>query len=284
MLPPSIQVREGPGQVVVKLADGKPHRVSRREVSLPYTFDGFRSNDDFLVIAMNYAFDCILGMPWLARYKPQIDWLARSVRRRRKFDVSEVFTHLLVSPSDWPNVTVVDRDSTTLAVHRASDGPLCTACAVLRDTSDSDSSLQSEEDNEDDAVEQGFPRVINAVEQGFPHVNAVVEPGFPSAPIVVEQGLPQGHCGDEQELASECDVDGQESSRESMMVEPGFPSSPTVVEPRFPHGHIVVEQGLPHEYDVDGQESPRESMMVEPGFPAIRSRKSQTRVLGSFPR
>ena len=63
MLPPSIQVREGPGQVVVKLADGKSHRVSRRNVSLPYTFDGFRIEDDFLVIAMNYAFDCILGMP-----------------------------------------------------------------------------------------------------------------------------------------------------------------------------------------------------------------------------
>ena len=83
MLPPSIQVREGPGQVV-KLADGKPHRVSRREVTLPYMFDGFRSNDDFLVIEMNYAFDCILGMPWFARYKPR---LARSVRRQRKFDV-----------------------------------------------------------------------------------------------------------------------------------------------------------------------------------------------------
>ena len=191
MLPPSIQVREGPGQVVVKLADGKPHRVSRREVSLPYTFDGFRSNDDFLVIEMNYAFDCILGMPWLARYKPQIDWLARSVRRRRKLDVSEVFTHLLVSPSDWPNVTVVDSESTTQVVHRASDGPLCTACAVLLDSSDRTSSLRSEEKDEDDAVEQGFPRVNTAVEQGFPHVNAVVEPGFPSAPIVVEQGLPR---------------------------------------------------------------------------------------------
>ena len=75
MLPPSIQVHEGPGQVVVKLADGKLYRVLRHEVSLPYTFDGFRSNDNFLVIEMNYAFDCILSMPWLALYKLQTDWL-----------------------------------------------------------------------------------------------------------------------------------------------------------------------------------------------------------------
>ena len=56
MLPPRIQVPEGSGLVVVKLADEKLHRVSRREVSLPYTFDGFRSSDNFLVIESNYAF------------------------------------------------------------------------------------------------------------------------------------------------------------------------------------------------------------------------------------
>ena len=70
MLHSSIQVREGPGQVVVKLADGKLHRVARREVLLPYTFDCFRSDDALLVIKMDYAFDCILDMPWSARYKP----------------------------------------------------------------------------------------------------------------------------------------------------------------------------------------------------------------------
>ena len=47
MLPSSIQVLKGPGQADVKLADFKPHRVARREVSLPYIFDGFRSDDDF---------------------------------------------------------------------------------------------------------------------------------------------------------------------------------------------------------------------------------------------
>ena len=107
MLPPIIQVRVGHGQAVVKLADGKTHRVARREVSLPYTFDGPCSDDAFLVIETNYAFNCILGIPLLTRYKLQMGWLAISVRRRRKFDFSEVLTHILISPSDWPSVTVV---------------------------------------------------------------------------------------------------------------------------------------------------------------------------------
>ena len=54
MVPQCIQVRKRPVQVVVKLADGKLHRGARREVSLPYTFDSFRSDDDFLVIEINY--------------------------------------------------------------------------------------------------------------------------------------------------------------------------------------------------------------------------------------
>ncbi|KAE9288116.1 hypothetical protein PF008_g26226 [Phytophthora fragariae] len=100
ILPAGVPVRDLPGDVVVKLADGKPRRVARRELSLPYTFDGFHSNDNFIVFDMNYAFDCILGIPWLVRYHPQIDWLDRSVKRRQDFDVSEVFTHLLVAPRD----------------------------------------------------------------------------------------------------------------------------------------------------------------------------------------
>ncbi|KAE8954912.1 hypothetical protein PR001_g32306, partial [Phytophthora rubi] len=77
LLPSPVRVREGPDEIVVKLADCKPHRAPRRAVSLAYAFDGFSTNDDFLVIELNYAFACILGMPWLARYQPEIDWLSR---------------------------------------------------------------------------------------------------------------------------------------------------------------------------------------------------------------
>ncbi|KAG2980721.1 hypothetical protein PC118_g11019 [Phytophthora cactorum] len=164
VLPPKITAREGRGEVAVKLADGKSRRVAQREITLPYTFDGFRSEDDFLVIDMNYAFDCILGMAWLSRYQPVIDWLARSVKRRSDFDVSEVFTHLLVAQKDWPHVTVVDRLSTTHVVHRASDGPLCTACAVLLH----DDPSQRREGEHQLAVKQlTLPPNDAAVEQGL---------------------------------------------------------------------------------------------------------------------
>ncbi|KAE9289854.1 hypothetical protein PR003_g25438 [Phytophthora rubi] len=212
ILPAGVPVRDLPGDVIVKLADGKPRRVARRESSLPYTFDGFHSNDNFIVFDMNYAFDCILGIPWLIRYQPQIDWLARSVKRRQDFDVTEVFTHLLVAPRDWPHVTVVDGASTTHVVRRASDGPLYTTCAVLL-TGDEDEEPARGRASErravehpwlprmkNETVEQELPSVKEAVEQQLPHANEAVEQRLPHADEAVEQGLPHDDAAGEQEL------------------------------------------------------------------------------------
>ncbi|OWY94240.1 LOW QUALITY PROTEIN: polyprotein [Phytophthora megakarya] len=211
--PPRPPSGDLPGKMIAKLADGKPHRMSRREVVLPYMFDGFQNVDTFTVIETNHAFDCILGMPWLARDQPKINWLARSVKRRGDFDVSEVFTHLLVSPSDWPHVTVVDQLSTTQSMHRASDGPLCVACsAVVHNVHGRRSPRRRGGNNL--AVEQGLPHANEmtveqvlpyanemTVEQGLPHVMKVtVEHGLPSASKTsVEQGLP--HVAVERDLA-----------------------------------------------------------------------------------
>ncbi|KAE9204478.1 hypothetical protein PF005_g13783 [Phytophthora fragariae] len=188
LLPSHVRVREGPGEIVVKLADGKPHRAPRRAVSLAYTFDGFSTNDDFLVIELYYAFDCILGMPWLARYQPEIDWLARSVRRRVGYDVSEVFTHLLVAPSR--HVAVVDRTSTTQPPPRESDGPRCVECAAAVTGPVSNPPSRAREGPKKNMVEQWLPPVKNAVEQRLPLENATVEQGLPFADdSVAQQGL-----------------------------------------------------------------------------------------------
>ncbi|KAE9203996.1 hypothetical protein PF002_g20766 [Phytophthora fragariae] len=184
LLPPHVRVREGPGEIVVKLADGKPHRAPRRAVLLAYAFDGFSTNDDFLVIELNYAFDCILGMPWLARYQPEIDWLARSVRRRVGYDVSEVFTHLLVATSQsWIG-------HPRPSPHNESDGPRCVECAASVIGPVSNPPSRAHEGLKRNTVEQRLPPVLNAVEQRFPHVKNAVEQRPPLENATVEQRLP----------------------------------------------------------------------------------------------
>ncbi|KAE9026191.1 hypothetical protein PR001_g12253 [Phytophthora rubi] len=228
LLPSHVRVREGPGEIVVKLADGKPHRAPRRAESLAYAFDGFSTNDDFLVIVLNYAFHCILGMPWLARYQSEINLLARSVRRRVGYDVSEVFTHLLVAPSR--HVAVVDRTSTMQPPQRESDGPRCVECAASVIGPVSNPPLRAREGlkkntveqwlpYENYAVEQELPHVKNAVEQRLPPVKNAVEQRFPHVKNAVEQRLPLEIATVEQRLPFADDSVAQQDLRDAGMVE-----------------------------------------------------------------
>ena len=57
----------------------------------------------------------------------------------------------------------MDRESTTQAVNRASDGLLCTICAVLMDASDDTFLLRSDEY---DADEQRLRRKDDVVDKG----------------------------------------------------------------------------------------------------------------------
>ncbi|KAE9211006.1 hypothetical protein PF004_g16040 [Phytophthora fragariae] len=207
---------------------------SHRAVLLAYAFDGFSTNDDFLVIELNYAFDCILGMPWFARYQPEIDWLARSVRRRVGYDVSEVFTHLLVAPSR--HVAVVDRTSTTLPPHRESDGHRCVECAssVIGPVSNPPSSAR--EGLKKNTVEQWFPCERNAVEQRLPHVKNAVEQRLPPVQNAVEQRSPHVK---------------------------------NAVEQRLPLENATVEQRLPFADDSVAQQDLRDTGMVETELPCI---------------
>ncbi|GMF44990.1 unnamed protein product [Phytophthora fragariaefolia] len=169
-------------QPALLLADDKSHRAPRRAVPLAYTFDGFSTNVYFLVIELNYAFDCIL---WLARYQPELDWLARSVRRRAGYDVSEVFTHLLVAPSR--RVVIVDRTSTTHPPQRESDGPRCVESAASAIGPASNPRLRACEGMERNTVEQRLSYEKNAVEQSLPHENNPVEQRLPYENNAVDQ-------------------------------------------------------------------------------------------------
>ncbi|GMF54727.1 unnamed protein product [Phytophthora fragariaefolia] len=196
---------------------------------------------------MNYAFDCILGIPWLARYQPQIDWLARSVKRRQDFDVSEVFTHLLVASRDWPHVTVVDGASTTHVVRRASDGPLCTTGAVqLTGEDEGENARRRERERQTRAHSRGTRMQNEAVEHRLPYENEAVEQRLPHVHEVVEQRLPHVHEAAEQRLSHVHEAVEQPLPQINETVERRLPQINEAVEQRFPHVHEAVEQRLPH--------------------------------------
>ncbi|GMG18195.1 unnamed protein product [Phytophthora fragariaefolia] len=65
--------------VSVRLATGSI--VSTRKVIIPLSvkFDDFNSIEPFIVLDMDDRYDLILGMPWLAKHEPWIDWRSRTI-------------------------------------------------------------------------------------------------------------------------------------------------------------------------------------------------------------
>ncbi|GMF15524.1 unnamed protein product [Phytophthora fragariaefolia] len=65
--------------VSVRLATGSI--VSTRKVTIPLNVkvDDFDSVEPFIVLDMDDRYDLILGMPWLAKHEPWIDWRSRTI-------------------------------------------------------------------------------------------------------------------------------------------------------------------------------------------------------------
>ncbi|KAG2787077.1 hypothetical protein PC129_g22009 [Phytophthora cactorum] len=190
------------------------------------TAPGIGRSDDFLVIELSGSFDCVFGIPWLARHQPHIDWLTRTVRPR-DIDVNAVLAFLSGTPNHWPHVAVMDPDSITTSVSGESDGPSCAACERA-------TCAGPEPDPQDilDVLEHGFPRTDeqwlsrdDVVERGLPHA---VEHEFPH---VVERELP--------------------ANEDETVVERGLPQAveielPRVVERELPEVVYAVESSIPH--------------------------------------
>ncbi|GMF38002.1 unnamed protein product [Phytophthora fragariaefolia] len=63
----------------VRLATGSI--VSTRKVTLPLSvkFDDFNSIEPFIVLDMDDRYDLILGIPWIDKHEPWIDWRSRTI-------------------------------------------------------------------------------------------------------------------------------------------------------------------------------------------------------------
>ena len=145
ILPSRLRVRESPGEMIVNYEDGVPRTHRQRSVVLPYRFDAFTSSDEFQVIDLSGSFDCIFGMPWLTRHRPDIDWLNRTVQPRN-INVNVVLAVLNASTSTWQNVAVVNPGSTT-HTREVCDGPSSVVCNSTTCSSSVERWFRSQESN-----------------------------------------------------------------------------------------------------------------------------------------
>jgi hypothetical protein len=60
-------------KLMVKLTNVSILTVHKRSLLLSFSFDGLSGKDSFLLLDPDDRFDAILGMPWLAKYRPSID-------------------------------------------------------------------------------------------------------------------------------------------------------------------------------------------------------------------
>ncbi|CAH0474411.1 unnamed protein product [Peronospora belbahrii] len=127
VLPSWLRVCKSSGGMIVRNAEERPRTHQQRLEVLSYRFDAFRSRDAFQVVDLSGSFDCISGMPWIARHRPDIDWLNHTIQPR-DIDVNAVLDVLKRPKITWHPVAVVDPDSTTDQAAELYDGPSSVVC------------------------------------------------------------------------------------------------------------------------------------------------------------
>ncbi|KAE9194418.1 hypothetical protein PF002_g23607 [Phytophthora fragariae] len=92
---------KGNGPVSVRLADGTVVEVPRVHMDLAVKFEDFDSTEPFLVLDMDKN-DLILGIPWLEKHEPWIDWRGKAIGASRppRSDRALV-SHVPTSGSSW---------------------------------------------------------------------------------------------------------------------------------------------------------------------------------------
>ncbi|POM78492.1 Pol protein, partial [Phytophthora palmivora] len=97
----ALRESEGRGQVSVRLADGTVVNVPGVRMDLAVKFEDFDSTESFLVLDMD-KYDLILGMPWLEKHEPWIDWRGKAIGASRPA-VSDraLVSNVPTSVRDW---------------------------------------------------------------------------------------------------------------------------------------------------------------------------------------
>ncbi|GMF56577.1 unnamed protein product [Phytophthora fragariaefolia] len=73
----------------VRLATGVVARTEKRVVRARFSYEEKKFVDELIVLELDDKFDMVLGMPWLARHDPVIDWAKRTIVRFRSSSATE---------------------------------------------------------------------------------------------------------------------------------------------------------------------------------------------------
>ncbi|GMF56467.1 unnamed protein product [Phytophthora fragariaefolia] len=73
----------------VRLATGVVVRTEKRVVRARFSYEEKKFVDELIVLDLNDKFDMVLGMPWLARHDPVVDWAKRTIVRFRSSGATE---------------------------------------------------------------------------------------------------------------------------------------------------------------------------------------------------
>ncbi|KAF1316450.1 reverse transcriptase, partial [Globisporangium splendens] len=73
-------------EMIVRLANGSEVTMPKRVLRMAIECDDFRGEDEFILLDLDDKFDLILGMPWLRRYQPSIDWKKKKISVDKQAD------------------------------------------------------------------------------------------------------------------------------------------------------------------------------------------------------
>ncbi|ETP47973.1 hypothetical protein F442_06179, partial [Phytophthora nicotianae P10297] len=97
----ALRESKGNGAVSVRLADGKAVTVPNIQMDLAVKFEDFDSLEQFTVLDMD-PYDMILGMPWLEKHEPWIDWRGKAFGASRPAVTDRALvSHVPTSDRSW---------------------------------------------------------------------------------------------------------------------------------------------------------------------------------------
>ncbi|KAF1318686.1 reverse transcriptase, partial [Globisporangium splendens] len=118
--------------MVIRLANGSTVKMPKRVVRLAMKCEDFRGEDEFILLDLDDKFDLILGMPWLKRYQPSIDWMKMKISVDKSRDVDLCCTTTDEVVWVYTSVEEIPDDPRDIAV---CDGPPCSrAVPILKKT------------------------------------------------------------------------------------------------------------------------------------------------------